>query len=444
MVLPWTGIDGNTDPIFPIPSRQGGGPKADASGKSSVPLMSWEAKKLLIQVKPTSGGYTLAEFENECIFTTSVYPSNVRASVNGKPPFWSFPGVLKGETELLGLDEALNVLSDEISEPIVPQLTLDSDSAGVMTIVDNLNDSLPMNLSAEASFGGARGGDVALVPLADVNIDFHFPVPAMDMGKKWHISRLELETEVELPPWRVYGLQSIDIPGKMSASVNARFGTSRSMILESDCEMYGISLPLSSIDSDCEMLMEVVPDANGEPGQDKQILASTISTATPTNSVQWVDFLFDEPVHITSGTWWMVLKAKTGHVHWSGDLFADSEEGVSLFNDEGTQWQPYPALKKPDDTIWYPIHQARIMRKAQDAEISKPLLLEWKVNSKSARAEVTGEASSERIVLELPDSATWSKLITSGQVTLSICYKANVSGVLHIKSCRAYYTLEEK
>jgi len=95
LVLPWLGTDFSPKSLYPIsPSSPGGMalPLPDSVGASVVRFVGVETTKLFIQLAPTGNALKETEMLEHCRIATATHPSNVKASLNGRLPFWTRPG----------------------------------------------------------------------------------------------------------------------------------------------------------------------------------------------------------------------------------------------------------------------------------------------------------------------------------------------------------------
>ena len=133
LVLPWMGIDFAARAIYPV-----GGtyalyslPVPDVTGKASVGFPAIESAKLFVQIKG-SGLTGEQQFADEARIFTAVLPTNVRASVNGRPVFFTNPGPLDHEVELAGLADELNAIARDAEAPVRAKLKIATDTPGAL------------------------------------------------------------------------------------------------------------------------------------------------------------------------------------------------------------------------------------------------------------------------------------------------------------------------
>src|SRR4051812_16766790 len=109
LLLPWMGTGFADKSVYPPPTDDGWNqfkPKRDPTGKTSVGIPALDTQKLLVQVQPKSGSAFSGDDLNEYLgLTTATFPSNVKAYLEGRLPFWTHPGILNEETEVTGLAE---------------------------------------------------------------------------------------------------------------------------------------------------------------------------------------------------------------------------------------------------------------------------------------------------------------------------------------------------
>ena len=126
LVLPWMGTDFGSRPAYPVTGSLAfyAFPEPHPTGKATVGFPAIETAKLFVQ---TAGGGIgdAGAFAEEARIVTGVLPTNVRASVNGRPVFFTQPNALDHEVELAGLAEELNAIAAETQTTVATTLKLD-------------------------------------------------------------------------------------------------------------------------------------------------------------------------------------------------------------------------------------------------------------------------------------------------------------------------------
>lgn len=341
LVLPWLGTDFAPGSLFP---SQSGNPPTRlpaSSPVSAVSLRGSESQKLYVQVK---GKITLEQFLKGCIVESLVFPSNLRASVADKPPFWTHPGPLQGDDKMTGLAEALSALAADLTAPLGPKLTVQSDAPGVIRLPDGFS-ALTAEKSAAASWAGDAATSLPLQAGVTGTLPLHFPRP-LD-GKTWELRSLKLKAAPKLAPW-IFEAVTPD-PGAGAANrallrIDGRLSAAQGFDLSQDAELHGVGLMLGSPGT-AELSIELSPDAGGRPGDaapgaTSGILATKMITVG--GDAAWRDILFDKPLPLKAGTYWIGLKAKSGKAAWSAAPGPDAL--AACYAEDGDGWQAFPRM----------------------------------------------------------------------------------------------------
>ncbi len=427
LLLSWLGTDFSPKSAFPFPAVSQKGqffPKADGTGKDVVKLTGIETSKLFVQIDGNS--LTAESFMEKCSISTATYPSNVKASINGRPPFWTNPGVLDKEARLLGLAEDLNAYLADIQEETDIKLTLNTDSPGVFAIT-LIN--IGVEFTAEAVWGGQPTFDANVKALESQVLNIPFP---NSTDKSWRINRLELELAGQFPPWRAFSDPENDIPGKLGMKVNSRFSVARQVQFREPAELFGFCLLIRSNSKAAELSFEVFEGSEELSVSGQAITSVGVSLpANSTNSAQWCEVFFPSPVKISKNKAWLAVKAKSADIEWVG-ASENSGAGKTLYSDEGGQWQEYPVLDNKAV-----LAQIRVLRQPFAKE-NTPLLDIRLDKEETAALEVSEDSSSLSII---PKTALETAPV-DGTVSLPLTIMARSSGVLTLKKVTAYY--EEK
>ncbi|MBI4874121.1 MAG: hypothetical protein HY822_05760 [Acidobacteria bacterium] len=403
-VSAWLGTEFASKPAY----------SGDASSASFAGL---ETPKLLVKAV-TSGGqaFTAAAFAASCRITTATGPSNVRASLNGGLPFWTHPGVLSAEVAVTGLVESLNALAKDAAAPVSPVVSLVTDTPGVIeTSFSAAQDWSVLRCSA-ARWGAESKLELALVALEPQTVVVPFPAPGASARSQCRVS---LVLAGAFPPWRAFPAQSGGA-GKLGMKVGSRFTVARRFEFAEAGELHGLALLLRTGGEKTELRLELLVDAGDRPGPGKPLAFALLALAAASDAPAWTDVLFPQPVKVAApASLWCVLKAKTGAVEWAG---VAGQQANTLFSDEGSLWQSYPALGGGTA----PSARMRVLRKPFPKETA-PLLTIEKVAT-----DLEGAAT-----LELEIKAPLA--VQGGTVSVPLCFQAAASGKLTLKSATAFY-----
>jgi hypothetical protein len=373
LVLPWLGID----------FAKTNGPSA---GVSHARLSGLETQKLFVQV---TGSLNATSFGSHCTITTGTVPANVRASVNGRPPFWTHPGSLTGSVEVTGLAAELNAVSGDVV------LNVATDAPGVLA----LDFDVDVDRVATASWGGRPTTDVTVAALTP--LDIVVPFVGGDDGP-WLVSELSAAVAGSFPPWRAYPAQSTVDPGPLGLKIVATCSAARRLVPGQEAEVYGLALPLR-VSGPAELHVALVPDLD----DGKPLAAATI---TPAAGDGWYEVLFGAPVKLSEA--WLVVQAKTGAVEWAAAAEAPSPDTRTLGAAGSARWAPYPV-----DVV----AQARLLRKPFAAENDPLLTVEWDTASATldpgATVVLTGAVTTADHTLTVRATAQSSGTLTLGPAT---------------------------
>lgn len=432
LALPWMGTEFSAKSAYPAP---GGGPNfkpvPDASGKTSVGFAAIETTKLLVQIKFSGGALTVEQFVNDCRIMTGVFPSNLKVSVSGRPPFFTRPGVLNGPADVAGLAEDLNALMASATASIAPQITIATDTPGVLLPDFDAAHDLEVEQSAAARFGGQSSQDADMKALTPQTISLVFPATS---NATWKLGRLELELAGQFPVWRAFSAQSAEGAGALHLGlrVNAQFSVARRIVFGQETELYGFSLLFRQPAEAAQLHLEVAEDQDGQPRAGQPVASADVTVPADSGGASvWVDALFPTAARISGQkNMWLVLRAKTGSVEWAGSAFAPSESFRTLLNNQGGDWQEYPLVDGQAA-----VALTRILRKPFPQE-NQPLLT-LKFMGRSVQADLVSGSADVAVSF---DSGKEPHIAASApQTSLSIDVTALSSGKLTLRKARAFY-----
>lgn len=357
LVLPWQGTDFAPQSLFPASAPGTATPSRSPHGTGSlqVSLRGAESQKLYVQVY---GDIALDDFLDGCVLETLVFPSNLRASVADRPAFWTHPGALQGETEIIGLADELSALASGLPSALVPKLTLLSDAPGVIELPDGIG-SLLAEKSAAASWAGNPGTGVDLQAGVPGTFPMLFPEPVND--KTWELRSLKLKATPKLAPWI---LEAITVdpaagaapPVDASIRIDARLSAAQPFSISSPTELHGFGLLLAGVgDKEAELSVELLADDRGRPGAGPALATRMLKVA---GASAWREALLEKPLNLAAGLgFWMVVKAKSGTAQWK--VTPGTDNTSARYTEDGTAWQPYPnmlaALPTPGPIVESPV-----------------------------------------------------------------------------------------
>lgn len=422
VVLPWMGTQFGAVPLYPGAfAKVGTGPPA--SGVQTVNLTGIDTQKLYVQV---NASVTPQVFAQECRLTTATLPTGVRASVNERLPFWTNAGPLSDEVSVTGLADDLNALLSEADEPIAVELLITADMPGVMKVNFVAQRDLEIVKSADARWGGSSELEVALRSLEPQLVRLLWEGgPAT-----WSIDRLELDLAGDFPPWRAHPLQDDDVPGMIGLSVSGRFAVARRASLEEGILLYGIALLVRPA-GDAEVALELQTGALPDPAGTAPLAAAELVVAAA-DSERWFEVLFPSPVEVPAGPLWLVAKARKGTIEWTGVTGGAEAEPVSLFSDQGSRFEPYPALGTD-----VAVAQARLLRAPLPSENEE--LAEIVLQSGSETLTRGTSPGDDAITIELEPSAPVECAPVDNGIALELTATAKATGTLTIRRARAFY-----
>lgn len=333
LVLPWLGTDFAAASLYPAHNGRVASRVPDDDGALQVSLRGAESQKLYVQIH---GSLSVDEFLDQCVLETLVFPANLRASVADRPPFWTHPGPLQGETSMSGLAEALTSLAAELTSPLTPKLAIVSDAPGVITVPEGFA-FLQAEKSAAASWAGNPGTTVALRAGVPSTLPMHFPLPVD--GKTWILHSLKVSAAADLSPW-IFEAIGPDPAGSPSfLRIDARFSAAQAFLPAQPVELHGVGLLLGAA-ADAELSVELCADDASRPAPGPALAVCMLSLSGPQD---WREALFEKPLLLDpSVAYWIGIKAKSGTAWWSAAPAGTAK--TALYAEDGTAWQPFPRM----------------------------------------------------------------------------------------------------
>jgi hypothetical protein len=426
LVLPWLGIQFSDKSAYPAAADNGTVPST--SGDATIGFSGFDTTKLLIQVKWSGKAPSVADFLAGCRIVTGTFPGNLKASFNGRPPFFTRPGTLSGAADVTGMADDLNALLASSPPPETIQLSIATDTPGVLEAGFDPAADLEAQQSAVARFGGQPTLDVTLEALAASQAQLSFPTTSK---ASWSLSRLELDLAGRFPAWRAFSAQTSDAIGPLGLRVNAQFSVARRFPFAQDGDLYGFSLLFRAPAEAAGLHLEVVPEKDGQPGPGPAVAAADFSVpAGAEGTAAWAGVIFDSPVGISSAqTVWLVVRAKTGSVEWAGLCEPPSPAGATVLNNEGGNWQPYPNVGGKA-----PVALLRVLRRPFSQE--NQALLSATARGQTVEADLTSGAA----VAAIDFPAGSKPVIADGSAaSVNLVLTARAAGTLTIRRAQLFY-----
>jgi hypothetical protein len=428
LVLPWNGTEFSSKTAFPHPSGPGPfQPTPDATGSPSVGFAALETVKLLVQIRTSGGPAELSQFTGDCRIETSVFPSNLKASVAGRPPFFTRPGVLNGTVEVTGLEQDLNTLLSSATTQQNVQITIATDTPGVLqTDFDPAHD-LELQSSALARFGGQASQNIALDAMVPQDVPLVFPTGS---SGKWKLIRLDLDLSGQFPIWRAFSDQAADRPGALGLRINGQFSSARRFAFAQDADLYGFGFLFRPATEAAQLHLQVLEEQNGQPGGGQPIASADFSVPTSQISI-WINALFASPVRIAAQkNMWITLNAKAGSVEWSGVASPPDPTTTAMLNSGGGAWHPYPSA---NGQAAVPL--LRILRRPFTQE-NQPLL-GLATNDQTASVELSPSVTT--IPIDFGQDGGPVVAPSGGAVSLSVNATALAAGTMIIRRAQMSY-----
>lgn len=434
LVLPWLGTDFSPRSAFPPAPAQFPLPVPATTNLSpGVALTGVETTKVLVQYTGTT--IDPAGFPHRCRITTGTFPTNVKASLNGRLPFWTKPGPLRDQETAAGFVEDLNTLLGTLTAPAKIVLSLTTDLPGVLTAGKTVPAGGLVH-AASARWGGQPTTQLSLSALEPQALDIPFPVDP-DSTASWTIDSLGLQIAGAFPGWRSYPGQDAAAPGNLGMRVDANFGVARHVALAAG-DLFGFAVPVRGAAADGQVHLEVQADKAGLPGGGKPLGAADLTVpAAPAGSTDpvWHEVLFASPLSIKAGPAgvWLVAKAKTGSIEWVAATQAPAAGARTVFAAEGGPWEDYPEV---DGAA--PVAQVRILRRPFPSENTPLLDVAWSLPA-GATAQSDAPPSTTAVDLGAPAGPPATLAPAGGAVTVTLSVVARASGTLTVKAATATY-----
>jgi hypothetical protein len=431
LVVPWLGADFAAHPAYVAAL-----PPKPKSGGDTVALSGLESMKLLVQISGSVVDETT--LATNVVITTGTLPVNVRASLNGRLPFWSHPDSLDKKVTITGMADDLNALMSSATEtPVVATLSVETDAPGVLDVHFDPAGDIEVQRSAEARWSAQPSVAVALAALTEQRIAIPFPTDAVTA---WELGQLILVARGVFPLWRAYPAQASSEPGTLGLRVDATFSVARRLEVAGDAELHGVALALRAPTAATELHVEVTAGPDAVPGTGKPMATAMLALAPVEGepSVSWHEVLFDSPVALAAdGGAWLVVQAKTGAAGWVAAPEQSPAGARTLGAAEGGRWDRYP-VPAPGAMV---VAQARILRRPFPDENAPLLELAW------------GDGGGERAALDLGREGSTVELGRGPSAPLTISAAsgyaielsalAGASGALMLERVTALYTEAE-
>jgi len=433
LVLPWMGTDFGSRPAYPVTGSLAfyAFPEPHPTGKATVGFPAIETAKLFVQI--AGGGIGDAgAFAEEARIVTGVLPTNVRASVNGRPVFFTQPNALDHEVELAGLAEELNAIAAETQTTVATTLKLATDTPGALLVTYDAIGDLEVERSAVARWGGRETLDVPLAALTPTPLPLVFPTKDTT---PWKVGRIALELRGSFPPWRAFGPLGTPI-ANLALKTNAQFSVARRFQLPGRTVLHGIALPLRLPVGHAEVRLEIAADEDGMPAEGKPLATVDLVLDAP-DAAGWHDALVPTPFDTRDATLlWAVVKGKSGTAEW----IAQSEPGpvppATLYTNEGGAWQRYPVRGGQA-----PAPLLRVLREPIARENAPLLTLVLAHGDKAmvVRSADPADDAPTMLEFELPAGEVVTVAPGDGATSISLTATAAATGVLVVRSATAYF-----
>lgn len=423
LVLPWMGTQFATTPLYPTALGTAATPPTDGTGV--VNLTGIDTQKLYVQVK--EGSVTADAFASRCKLRTASLPAGVRASVNDRLPFWTSPAPLSDAVEVHGLADDLNALIAEATEPVTAEVLIAADTPGVL-----LPDFVPSRDIAVVRRADALWGGSDELPLQTKSLEAQ-TVPlvwsAATGGPRWLVERIELELDGDFPEWRAHPLQDTDVPGPLGLAVSGRFSAARRADVTEPIVLHGVALlvrPAGAAEIALELQAAPAPDPAGAP------LASAELPPVEDAGPGWVEVVFASPAEVAPGPLWLIAKARTGALEWTGSIAAPVGEPATVFSDQGSRFEPYPALG--DESA---VAQTRLLRAPLTTENDD--LLQVTLHSGSAPVTQTAAPVGEAVTVALVPGTPIECVPGPDGITLDVSITSQATGTVTVRRASAFY-----
>ena len=434
LVLPWMGTDFGSRPAYPVTGSLAfyASPEPDTFGKATVGFPAIETAKLFVQIAG-SGISDASQFAQETRIVTSVLPTNVRASVNGRPVFFTQPNALDREVELTGLVEELNALAGATQTTVAAKLKIATDAPGALLPSYSAATDLVIERAAAARWGGRENLDGPLAGLTPTPLDLVFPV---DDAAPWKVRRIAVAIRGTFPPWRAFGPVGTP-PAKLALKTSAQFSVARRFPLPGRTLLHGVALPLRMLDGEAELRLEIAADANNMPADAKPLATVELALEPAPGAAIWHDALFATPLDTEDASaLWVVVKGKSGSVEWLAQSEPSPVPSATLHTYEGGRWQRYPVRGGQS-----PAPLMRVLREPLARE-NAPLLTLSIATGVTSSIALTADPSDDAPVtleFELPGGQFLTVTPTGGVAAIATTATAAATGVLSVRSATAYF-----
>lgn len=431
LVLPWMGTDFGQKPLYPFNSTFAfyALPTADTVGKATVGFPAIETAKLFVQIVDGAIGSADA-FAQQVRIVSSVLPGNLRASLPGRPVFFTHPGVLDREVELQGLVDELNARVDELTEPTPLAIDLVCDTPGALSVQFDAAADLEVERSAAALWGGRPSLDLPLAALQRTRVELVFPTTDV---AAWLLRGLSLELGGAFPRWRAFG--PIGAPQRRLATrIDARFSVARRVPLPGRVVLHGVALPLE-VAGACELRLEWLAEADGAPRDAAPLATLDLALdSAGSSAAAWFDALLATPIDTGQAeALWLVLKAKRGAAAWLASAETAPLPPSALFTHEGGRWRRYPVRAGQA-----PVPQLRLLREPLPRENQPLLALAWDGTGLAASAE-PGSGAAVKVEFVLAGGATQCVAPAGGSVVVALTATAAATGTLTLARAGASF-----
>ncbi len=433
LVLPWLGTDFSPKAVFGAPPGWSPAPVPASSSSLRVGLPGIETTKLLVQVDANTLG--APDFAEHCRIALATYPTNVKASLDNRLPFWTKPGPLRDPQPAAGFAQELNAVLRSLTSASDIELQLTSDVPGVLDIMGWTPSAVGVIHTAAARWGGQASTQVALVALDPQPVTIPFPVATQAL-----VTDLALQLSGAFPPWRSYPAQTSEAPGNLGLTVDANFSVARRLALGGAATLYGVSLGLRAPVADAQIHLEIQPDSGGLPAGGKPIAAADLTVpggGDAVGSIAWTEVLFPSPAAVAADKdVWLVAKAKAGTAELVAAPEAPAEATHTIVATEGGMWDEYPPVIA-NQTPLVPVAQLRVLRKPFASENTPLLDLAW---AAPAGVTVQAEAGTATAQVDMGAPAAAAPLASAGgNVQLVVSVTARSSGILSLKGATLTY-----
>jgi hypothetical protein len=436
LVLPWLGTDFSPKAVFGAPPGSPPLPVPASSSSHHVGLPGIETTKLLVQVD--AKGLDAPGFAAHCRIALATYPTNVKASLNNRLPFWTKPGPLRDQHPAAGFAQELNTLLRSLTSASDVTLQLTSDIPGVLGITGWPPSAAGVMHTAAARFGGQASTQVALAALEPQPVTIPFPVATQAL-----VTDLTLQLSGAFPPWRSYPAQTSEVPGNLGLTVDANFSVARRLTLGGAATLYGLSVGLRVPVADAQIHLEIQPDSGGVPAGGKPIAAADLTVPAggdAAGSTAWTEVLFPSPAAVAAGRdVWLVAKAKTGTAELVAAPEAPAEATRTVVATGGGTWDEYPpVIAGAEQTPLMPVAQLRVLRKPFASENTPLLDLAWAAPGGAIVQADAGTATTQ-VDMGAPPATGPLAASTDGNVQLVVSVTARSTGILSLKGATLTY-----